>query len=109
MDMFRCYYKGSKEIYDGVPILRENTALHIKLSPYISERAINLHIVSKYIKLFDYRIWPNYHTVGLGFFKNYWELRIHFKNKSSKDLFDEVYAIFFSDFLYKSIMLWVLI
>ena len=30
-------------------------------------------------------------------------LRVHFKNRSAKDLFDDVYAVFFADFLYKSI------
>ena len=31
-------------------------------------------------------------------------LRVHFKKRSTKDLFDDVYAIFsFSDFVYKSI------
>ena len=30
-------------------------------------------------------------------------LKVHFKKKTVKDLFDDVYAIFVSDFLYKSI------
>ena len=48
----------------------------------------------------------------LRFFKNIWKtcgkiciylLRIHFKKRSVKDLFDDIYAFFLSDFLYKSI------
>ena len=33
-------------------------------------------------------------------------LRVHFKKRSAKDLFPAVYAIFFSDFLYKNLCCW---
>ena len=60
----------------------------------------------------SYRIRPNYHTVCLGFSKLLgtlscgkictYLLRIHYKKRSERDLFDDVYASF-SDFLYKDI------
>ena len=60
-----------------------------------------------------YRIRPNYRTVHLSFSKLLGTLicgkicinllRIPYKKRSEKDLFDDNYAIFFSDFLYKSI------
>ena len=60
----------------------------------------------------NYRIRPNYRTVRLGF-SNLQDtlicgqiciylLRIHYKKRSEKDLFNDDYAIF-SDFLYKGI------
>ena len=59
-----------------------------------------------------YRIRPNYCTVRLGFSKLlgtlsggkicFYLLRIHYKKRSEKDLFDDDYTIF-SDFLYKGI------
>ena len=59
-----------------------------------------------------YRIRPNYRTVRLGF-SNLQDtlicgkiciylLRIHYKKRSEKDLFNDDYVIF-SDFLYKGI------
>ena len=61
---------------------------------------------------FSYRIGPNYRTVRLGF-SNLQDtlicgqiciylLRIHYKKRSEKDLFNDDYANF-SDFLYKGI------
>ena len=59
-----------------------------------------------------YRIRPNYRTVHLVFSKLLgtlicgkiciYLLRIHYKKRSEKDLFNDDYAIF-SDFLYKGI------
>ena len=59
-----------------------------------------------------YRIRPNYRTVRSGFSKllrtlicgkiYIYQLRIHYKKRSEKNLFDDDYAIF-SDFLYKGI------
>ena len=67
----------------------------------------------------DYHIRTNYRTVHLGFSKLLgtlscgkiciFLLRIHYKKRSERDLFDDDNAMF-SDFLYKGIiMLWVLI
>ena len=59
-----------------------------------------------------YSIRPNYCSVRLGFSKLLGRLLVKYvsaylgytlkKKRSAKDLFDEVYAIFFSDFLYNS-------
>ena len=67
---------------------------------------------SHFVGIFYYHIRPNYHTVHLGFSKLLgtlicgkiclYLLRIHYKKRSEKDLFDDDYVIF-SDFLYKGI------
>ena len=60
-----------------------------------------------------YRTQPNYHTVRLNFFKiteqtysKIHRIRAHFKEKSAEDfmrsVFNDAYAILFSDFLYKA-------
>ena len=61
-----------------------------------------------------YLIQPNYCTVHLCFFFKttgktcgkvcIYLLRVHFKKRSTKDLFDDVYGFFFSDFVYKSML-----
>ena len=72
------------------------------------------HVDKQYMLIYSvsYRIRPNYRTVHLGFSKLQdtlicgqiciYLLRIHYKKRSEKDLFNDDYAIF-SDFLYKGI------
>ena len=71
-----------------------------------------LYYCSRTAQYSKYRIRPNYRTVRSGFSKLQrtlicgkiciYLLRIHYKKRSEKNLFDDDYAIF-SDFLYKGI------